>query len=62
MPFCVTLAVQIFCLQVSLLLLVLLVLLILVAWKTYGGLLRDFYEAYGSPLEFRAPHMRPLRR
>lgn len=42
----------IFCLQVSLLLLLLLVLLILVAWRAYGGILRDFYESYGAPLEF----------
>lgn len=47
---------QIFCLQVSLILLLLLVLLILVAWKTYGGLLRDFYEAYGAPLAEETPY------
>lgn len=57
----VTVAMQIFCLQVSLLFLLLLVLLILVAWKTYGGLLRDFYEAYGAPLEFHASQKRHQR-
>lgn len=51
----------IFCLQASLLLLLLLVLLVLVAWKTYGGLLRDFYEAYGAPLEVETPHKLPQR-
>ncbi|KAL8427811.1 hypothetical protein Efla_005419 [Eimeria flavescens] len=49
----------IFCLQAALLFLALLVLLILVAWKTYGGMLCDFYEAYDAPLEFQVVALKP---